>query len=181
MAKDAGLTIIADRYANAILSLAEQKDCTHYVKTDLNTVTATINENPDLQMFLKHPIIPVREKKEVLETIFKDKINPYLLNLIKLLLDRNRLYALNTINISFIKLYNKKYNIAVAEITTAIMIDENIQNAIKQKLSEIMSMQIDLHSKIEPAVIGGMLIKIDDKVIDGTISGRLESIKKQII
>lgn len=180
MAIQIGITLIADRYAEAILELAQEKECLEYVKNDLLIVTATLQQTPDLKEFMEHPIVSVKDKKEVLQTIFADKVNPYVINLMKILLDRNRLFILTAIADSFKKLFNKRFNIALATVTTAIEIDEDTKNNIKEKLSQLLSKQVELNTKVNTDIIGGVIIQIEDSIIDGSINGRLEDLKRQI-
>lgn len=181
MSEKIGITTIADRYAEAMLAIAEEKQCLDFVKNDLVTVSAIITDNEDLRKFIEHPLIPTKDKKEVLETLFTNKISPYVINLIKLLLDRHRMFIFKAISESFIKIFNKKFNIVVADVVTAVEIDESIKNAIQQKLSEIFSKTIQIKSKIDPKIIGGVIIKVEDQIINGSIVERLESIKKHLI
>lgn len=180
MVQNIGITIIADRYAEAMLDVADDKQCLDYVKNDLAAVSSTIIENDDLKKFLDHPIISNKDKKEVIETIFLNKISPYVINLIKLLLDRHRMFIFEAINESFKTLFNKRFNIALAIVTTAIEIDEDTKSIIKQKLSDILSKHVELETKVDPQIIGGVLVTIGDNVLDGSIKGRLDDIKRQL-
>lgn len=180
MAEELGLTTIAERYAQALLELAEQKECIDFVKNDLITISQIIKQSPELNNYLSHPLIPLKDKKETIQQLLTDRANPYVINLIKLLLDRNRMFAFGAIAESFIKLFNKKFNIVVASVITAVEIDENLINNIKQKLSILLSKQIELNAEINPDILGGVVVKIDDKIIDGSIKGRLESIGRQL-
>lgn len=181
MTESIGISTIADRYAEAVLDIAEEKECLDFVKNDIKTVVETFKVNKNLQQFIEHPLVPVKDKKEVVESIFDNKISPYVINLIKLLLDRNRMFIFEAINESFKKLFNKRFNIALVEVTTAIEIDENIKESLKNKLGEMLSKHIELTTKIDPEIIAGVVIKVEDKVIDGSINACLENIKKQLI
>ncbi|MGD9580175.1 MAG: ATP synthase F1 subunit delta [Vampirovibrionia bacterium] len=180
MVEKIGITIIADRYAEAMLDVAESNQCLDFVKNDLGTASATIKENEDLKKFLDHPIIPIKEKKEVVETIFSNRISPYVINLLKLLLDRNRMFIIDAINESFKMLFNKRFDIALAVVTTAIDIDDNTKSTIKQKLVDIMGKHVEIETKVDPEILGGVLITIGDSVLDGSIKGRLNDIKRQL-
>lgn len=181
MSQEIGITTIADRYAEAMLTLADENSVLEPVKTDLQLVAQTIKENQDFRKFIEHPIIPVKDKKEIFEKVFKDKINHYVINLVKLLFDRNRVYILQAIATSFKKLFNKKFNIVQADIITAITIDDGTQETIKNKLAQLLSKQIEVQSVVDPAIIGGMVIRIEDSIIDGSIKGQLDNLKQQLI
>ncbi|MEW5822090.1 MAG: ATP synthase F1 subunit delta [Cyanobacteriota bacterium] len=181
MAEEIGITTIADRYAEAVLDIAQENDCLDFVKNDLNTVTNTIKNNSDFKDFLFHPIIPINDKKEIIDKIFIGKINPYVINLIKLLIDRNRIFIFQAITSSFQKLFNKRFNITIATITTAVELNESIKESIRQKLADLLSKHVEMESKINSDIIGGVIIQIDDNIIDGSIRGRLEEFKRQLV
>lgn len=180
MVQKIGITIIADRYAEAMLDVADDNQCLDYVKNDLAVVSSTIKESDDLRKFLGHPIISNKDKKDVIEAVFLNKISPYVINLLKLLLDRNRMFIIEAINDSFRELFNKRFNIALAVVTTAIEIDEGTKSVIQQKLSEILAKHVELETSVDPKILGGVLVTIGDSVLDGSIKGRLDDIKRQL-
>ena len=176
-----GLSIIADRYALAVMQLAEKQDMFDKFDSDLALVKETINGNKDLKDFLEHPLIQSNDKKEVIDRIFREHISIYSLNLIKLLIDKNRIFVLAPLADHYKKLLNKKRNISTAQIITAIEIDEDVKNRVKSKLESIYSKTIDIETVIDEEIIAGMIVKIDDKIIDGSIKTKFENMKKQII
>jgi F-type H+-transporting ATPase subunit delta len=180
MSEGIGITIIADRYAEAMLDLAQEQQVLDFVKNDIPAVVKTIQDNSDLSNFLNHPLITTLDKKEVMGQIFKDHINTNVLNLIYLLLDRNRMFLLHAIATSFKKLFNRRFNIVEAEVITAIQIDQEHQNRIKEKLAHLLSKHVELKTTINPDIIGGVIVQLEDNVIDGSINGRLEKIKQQL-
>jgi F-type H+-transporting ATPase subunit delta len=181
MTNSTGISTIADRYAEAMLQIADENQTLDYVKNDIPLVANTIKENSDLKVFLEHPVIPLKDKKEVIEKIFDGKINPSVITLVKLLIDRNRMFIYDAIVDSFKTLFNKKFNILTAKITTAINIDDGIKENIRLKLSEILSKQVEVELKVSPDILGGVIIQVEDNIIDGSVYGRLERIKQQLI
>ena len=175
------LSIIAERYAVAIFELAEQNNLLDKIGQDLSLINNTIQSSKELDAFLVHPTIPVEEKKEVIEKIFKNLIAQYTLNFVKLLLDRNRLFILPSIIGHYIKILNKKRNITVAEVITAIYIDEETITRVREKLEILFHSKIELKTSVDSEIIAGMIIKISDKVIDGSIKTKFENMKKQLI
>ena len=179
--KNTGLSTIADRYAIAMIDLGEKTDQLDAFHTDFNTINATVSSNPELSTFLTHPIIPLNEKKELIEKIFVGSISQYALNLVRLLLDRNRVFLLPAVASHYSELLNKKRNISIANVITAIEIDEETQNRIKNKLQSILNQNITIKSEIDPEIIAGMVVKVGDKTIDGSIRTKLENMKRQLI
>jgi len=176
-----GLSTIAERYANALIELGEKYDQLDTYNSDLALVSATLKSHTDLTRFLEHPTIPIGDKKEIIENIFKKAVSQNILNTLKLLLDRNRMFLFYSIASHYIEILNNKRNITVAEVFTAIEIDEETKNRVKSQLEKLFNKNINLEHKIQPDIIAGMVVKVGDRVIDGSIKARLENMKKQMI
>jgi len=176
-----GISEIADRYANALIELGEKYNQLDIYSSDLNLIQAMLDSHKDLSVFLEHPTIPIEDKKEIIDNIFKEAVSTNILNTLKLLLDRNRMFLFSSIVFHYKELLNVKRNISVAEVITAVEIDEEIKNRIKSKLERLFDKNITLEHKIQPDIIAGMVVKVGDKVIDGSIRARLENMKRQMI
>ncbi len=179
-----GLSIIANRYAEAFIELAEKHDMLDKFNYDLSLVKNTINENTELKDFLDHPLIQLDDKKEVVEKIFTagegEAVSIYTLNLIKLLIDKNRIFIFSNLVDHYKELLNKKRNICSAEIITAVEINEEIKNRVKEKLEKMFNKSIDVKTSIDAEIIAGMIVKIGDKIIDGSIKTKFENMKRKI-
>lgn len=175
------LSIIADRYATAFIELAEKQDLLDKFDSDLALVKETLKEYKELKDFFEHPLIQSSDKKEVAEKIFKEHISIFTLNLIKLLIDKNRIFILSLIPDHYKAFLNKKRNISTAKIITAIEIDESIKNRVKDKLEAMFKQTIQIETAIDKEIIAGMIVQVGDKVIDGSIKTRFENMKKQML
>ncbi len=175
------LSIIASRYAKAFIALGEAQNLLDEFNADLKTIKETIHTNKELSTFIAHPLVSIIDKKEIIDTIFKDNISQYTLNLTKLLIDRNRIFILPLISNHFQQLLNKKRNITTAQVITAIEINEETKTKLKEKLEKLFAQQIDLETVVDEKIIAGMVVQIDEKVIDGSIKTKLEKMKKQLI
>jgi len=176
-----GLSIIANRYAVAVMSLAEKQDMFDKFDMDLALVKETVNENKDLKDFLEHPLIQSNDKKDVIDSIFREHVSLSILNLVKLLIDKNRILILSALASHYKVLLKKKRNISTAQIITAIEIDEDTRNRVKEKLERVFSQSIEIETAIDKEIIAGMVVKVGDKIIDGSIKTKFENMKKQVI
>jgi len=176
-----GLSIIADRYALAFMDLAQRQDMFDKFDADLALVKETVDANKDLKDFLEHPLIQASDKKDVIDKIFREHVSVYTLNLIKLLIDKNRIHILAILADHYKALLNKKRNISTAQIITAIEIDENTKNRVKEKLERVFSKTIEIETSIDKEIIAGMIVKVGDKIIDGSIKTKFENMKKQVV
>ena len=176
-----GLSIIADRYALAFMDLAQRHDMFDKFDSDLALVKETVAVNKDLKDFLEHPLIQSNDKKEVIDKIFREHVSVYTLNLIKLLIDKNRIHILAILADHYKALLDKKRNISTAQIITAIEIDEETKNRVKEKLQKVFSKTIEVETHIDREIIAGMIVKVGDKIIDGSIKTKFENMKKQVV
>ena len=175
-----GLSIVTEKYAIAMIELAEKHDLLDTVNADLYLIKDIINSSIELQKFIEHPLINREDKKDVLEKIFKEDVSQYSLNLIRLLSDRNRLFILRLISDYYNKILCKKRNIDTAQVITAVLIDENTVKRIREKLEKMFQKQIKIEQKIDKDIIAGMIVKVGDKVIDGSIKTKFENMKRQL-
>lgn len=176
-----GLSTIASRYATALMELGEKYNQLDVFNSDMNIINQTFVSYEDLSKFLSHPTIAINEKKEIIDKIFRDTTSPIILNTLKLLLDRNRFFLFSSIANHYKMLLFKKRNILVAEVSTAIEINEEIKDRVKNQLEKLFNKNITLEHKVKPEIIAGMIIKIGDKVIDGSIKSKFETMKRKIM
>ena len=180
-AQENKLISIAERYSDAIIEVAKDKDELDKTLDDLKTINSSLAECPELKMFLEHPTLPNKDKKDTLQGILKDKISNSVLNFLMLLIDKNRLFAFNSIVSAYEKSLNKIRNISIAKVTTAVEIDEDTKNKLKAKLEELFKKEIKLELMKDTEIIAGMVVEVEEKTIDGSIRTKIDSMKKQLL
>ncbi|MDD4169255.1 MAG: F0F1 ATP synthase subunit delta [Desulfotomaculaceae bacterium] len=166
---------VAGRYSAALYELAVKIKEVDRVEDELKMVAAAIKENEDLQKIIYHPQITVADKKELLDKLFKGKILPLTSNFIGLLLDRRRENYLGDIVDEFVAQANKDRNIVAARISSAVELNNAEKDAIDQLLAKITGMKVQSSYTVDPSLRGGVLMRFGDKVIDGTIKARLDT------
>lgn len=176
-----GFSIIADKYAIAMIELADKQCILDAVNSDLYLFKDTVNANKELKDFIEHPLITSSDKKEILNNIFKEHVNLYSMNLVRLIADNNRLFLLPFIADYYNKLLCEKRNIDTAQIITAVEIDEDTKNRVKEKLEQVFKKQIVVETSVDQNIIAGMVVKVQDKVIDGSVRTKFENMKKEVI
>jgi len=176
-----GLSVIADRYAKAFIDLAKNQDLLDKFNDDLALVKETIENSKELKDFLEHPLISPIDKKDAVSSIFNDQISHYTSNLVKLLIDKNRVLVLVLLYDHYRVMLNRMRNISTARVITAIEIDEEIKNRLKEKLERVFNQTIEIKTEINQDIIAGMIVKVGDKVLDGSIKTKFESMKKSLV
>lgn len=175
------LIIVAKRYSSALMKLASSDAELNGIYENLVLVYETIDSSVEMKEFISHPSIAKSDKKEVLAEIFGNKISKDVLNFLYILLDRNRIFALGAVINSLRDLMNKKYNILVIRAISAVELSDEMKAKLKSKLETIYQKQINLDTKVDENLIAGMVLKIGDKIIDGSVKTRLDSMKRALI
>lgn len=172
---------LAAKYAQAIYELAAQKDMLNVVEKELLLVESTIASYHDLGILLYHPQVLPQVKKETIRKIFGQDITDFVLNFLLLLLDKRRETVLPAIIHEYVKMANQARNIVEAEVTTALPLDESQHTALVKKLSLVTGKKVVLTTQLDQSIIGGMIIKMGDKLIDGSVVRQLATLKNALL
>lgn len=169
-------TRAALRYAKATLNLAKDKGLAKEVNDDMLLITQTINENHDLLVLLKSPIVKATDKKNVLSSIFKSKTNPITLGVINLLIENKRIELLPLVAKEYVIIYDFLKGIEIAHVTTAVPLTKELEAKILNKIKEFSNNDISFENKIDPSIIGGFILRVGDKQLDSSVSGQLKGL-----
>ena len=171
----------ARRYSQAIFRMAlEQKDLNRW-QSDLRKV-ATLMKDSALLSLITNPRISGEEKSQNLKQRLGD-VNPLAIKLVLMLAAKGKLAAIDDIAEEYQSLVDNYRGIegtAIAEVTTAIPLDNDYQLKIAQRITDIVGKPILLRPKVDPAIIGGIIIRVGDKLIDGSIRSKLAALRKDL-
>jgi len=164
---------VAGRYSAALYEIALEKNVVDQTEEELKAVRAILNENIGLQKVLYHPQIIASEKKALLDKLFKGKVSDLTLNFLALLVDRRRETFFGDIVDEFVAQANAGRNIVTAHVTTVVKLNDEEKGAVDRLLAGLTGKKVRVTYDVDPSLIGGVLVRIGDKVIDGTIKARL--------
>ncbi|MEP1095017.1 MAG: ATP synthase F1 subunit delta [Cyclobacteriaceae bacterium] len=171
---------IASRYAKPILELAVEKKVLDSVKEDMASFVNICSESKDFSLMLKSPIIPHLRKAQILNKLFKGKMNDLTLQAFNLITRKNRESLLSEIAEEFLHLYNINKGLQEVTITSSTKLSAE-QKAEFVKLSEKITGKTPLLEEVvDPEIIGGYLLKVEDRQIDQSVSGQLKDIKLKL-
>ena len=168
---------IASRYAKPILELAEEKNLLDQVKSDMESFSSICKENRDFALMLKSPIIPHKKKAEILKKAFEGKYNALTVQAFDLMTRKNREEALEAVANEFIALYNKKKGISKVTVTTTFPLGTDLKKSFEGLAKSVTGDQPILEEKVDKDILGGYVMKFEDKQIDDSIRGRLNELK----
>jgi F-type H+-transporting ATPase subunit delta len=172
-------SISARRYAEAVFDLAVEGDALAGWSGDLRTIAAFV-EVPDVAGILKTGRVPRPEKLRLLEAGLKSEVSPLAMNLVRLLNEGGKLDLARDIQTSFQEMTDERQNIAHATVTTAVPLADDERGAIAARLSAMIGKQVDVTSVVDEAIIGGVIARIGDQLIDGSTRTRLLALKRRL-
>ncbi len=171
----------ARRYAIALLELSKEQKVVEKTLSDILFIDKTISDSKELELFLKSPIIKPRLKKETLIEIFKSHVGDLTMQFVKLIATKERSSILPQIASSFIREYNQFAGIIEVEVRAAKELSSKQVKELQKVLEKTTSKKVILASTTQPELKGGMLVKIEDTIIDGTIKHKLEQLEEQLL
>lgn len=173
--------ITSRRYAFALFEVAKSIDGVDSFLKEFREISRICMRDNKLYKFLHHPSISNIEKKKVIKEIFNEKIHPELIQLIYLLLENNKIDMIRGVYYDYKYLVYKDKHKKIAYAVTAVEMNKDETDALKNKLSVSLSSDIEVQNIINPDVLGGVYLRIGDKIIDGSIFGMLEEMKKNLL
>lgn len=175
------ITKAARRYANAFLELAKERDEVQRILNDIEFIHNTLEGSRELVTFLKSPIIKFDDKTAALEELFFDDIQEPTKLFIKLLARKDRVNLLDQIAEAFIELYKKYAGIITVEVFIAHELNDDQYEALHQKLEQKTQKKVEMSITKDESLRGGMAIRIDDTVIDGTVKHKLAELEESLL
>jgi F-type H+-transporting ATPase subunit delta len=172
---------LASRYAQAIYELAAEQQELDAVEEQLSLVEKTLSSVPELGSLLYHPQVPVAAKKDTIAKVFGQQLSVHVRNFLMVLIDKRRETALPAIVKEFKVLANAARNITEAEITTAMPLSDSERQALSAKLSAVTGKRVTLLAKVDQRIVGGVIVKIGDKLIDGSVVRQLATLEAALL
>jgi len=172
-------TRAALRYAKATLNLAKEKNLAEEVNKDMVLIRDTLEENHDLEIMLKSPVIKSAAKRSVLIEVFKKSINGITKGLIDVLIENKRLNLLPLVAKEYIVIYDFMKGVEVAHVTTAVPLTKELEKAILKRIHESVDTKVSLVNVVDPSIIGGFVLRVGDKEYDSSVAYRLEDLLSQ--
>ncbi len=172
----------AVRYARSFMLLAKEKSQLEALKEDIESILQSIENSKELENFLHSPLIKIEKKKEILNSLFNGKVSELSLKFIIQITDHKRENLMKLICQEFIKQYNKEHNIALVNLTTATQLNDSQRKEILDFIKSAYNFSaVEFEEKVDEDLIGGLILRIDDKQIDGSIKRKLQDIKQELI
>jgi F-type H+-transporting ATPase subunit delta len=170
--------IAATRYAEAVFGIAREQRTIDRWQSDLQTVGAVFS-NPEVLGLLENATVPAAAKEDVLQRTLAG-VSPLALNFARLLVQRRRYSLAPQVADDFRALADEYLGIAHAEVTTVVDVDDNEKRLIAERLSQITGKKVDVQIRIDPSILGGMIARVGDTLIDGSTRTRLQALRRRL-
>lgn len=171
---------VSFRYARAVLELAESENLSDTIYQDLDFVKRTVKSSNQLKIFTLNPIIQEWRKVKVYKQIFENKISTLTMNFLIFIIKKRRSNLIESISEQFIIQYNELKNRKFVEIQSAVELNEDLRNKAVAKINALINKTIIPDFKVNPQLKGGILIRVDDWVYDGSLKNQLEHLHKRL-
>ena len=169
----------AERYARALLEQSREKNALEDVHQDMVRVEEILKQNKSLLTLLKTPLVHADKKQKVLTAVFGNQCHPITLSLFNLLVRKGREDTLPFVAASFIQRYREHNGILSAELQAARPMDEDALAAILSRVESMFRKKVLLDEKVNPALLGGFVLKVGDRYFDGSVSARINRLKQE--
>lgn len=172
---------VARRYAQAFFAIAGEKNLLDQLEQELQQVAETINSYNELRILMNHQLVAPQDKKTMVDQVFSGAISESTLNFLHFVIDKYRITHLQEIYEAFVVYANDARNIADAQVRSATALSDEEVKAIEQNLVKVTGKNIRLSNEVDPNLIGGVVVRIGDKVIDGSLYRRLGRLKENLM
>ena len=170
---------VVKRYAGALFALALLHDNLDPVEVGLHTIRDAFRTNPQLMIVLLHPRIAQDKKEEILHRIFGDKVKIDVLHLMLLMARKDRTSQIPFIATEFDRLLQAHRKEAGGEVVSAVPLSEVQNNQLTEQLLRVTGFKVRLQHKVNPAILGGLVVRVGDHLIDTSVATQLNLLKEQ--
>lgn len=176
--------LVSKTYGEALFETAMEsgEDRAGEMLEEIDAVRKVLAENPRFEELMKHPGIPKQEKLQVVDTVFRGRVSEELVNFLEIVVSKERYRDLPGIFEYFTGKVKEQKKIGIAQVTTALELSDAQRSAVKARLLETSGYrEMEMYFYTDPALIGGMVIRIGDRVVDSSIRTKLDSLTKQLL
>ncbi len=170
---------IAQVYSRSLFEVASEHGALDRVHDELGEFADALDESRDLQIFFFSPYFSSQEKKEGIEQAVTDA-DEHLVHFLELLAERHRLPAIFRIRREYDRMWAEENKLLAVSVTTAVKLDQRIVDDIGKRIEGQTGKRIELSSTVEPDIVGGLVLRVGNMVMDASLKARLEQLRKKV-
>lgn len=170
---------IAQVYARALFEVAREQGKLDPVREQLGQFADALNEHGDLRVFFFSPYFSTEEKKDGLHRAVEGA-DPAIVNFLETLLERHRMPVIFRIRDEYQRLWDQENQLLPVEVTSAVDLDEATVKSIGDRIGEQTGQRVELTSKVDPSILGGIVLRVGNSILDASIKHRLDQLRKHV-
>ena len=170
---------IASVYARSLFEVAKEQDKLDKVRDEIGEFADALNQSRELQVFLFSPYFSTREKADGLDKAISGA-DDTTLNFLRLLIEKHRMPVLFRVRAEFDQLWEEENKLLPVTVTSAVELPKETIKQIGDRIAEQTDRKVDLQSKVDPDILGGIVVRVGNSVLDASIRNRLENFRKQV-
>jgi F-type H+-transporting ATPase subunit delta len=170
---------IAEVYSRALFEVAKEHGVLDRVRDELGQFADALGQDRDLQVFFFSPYFSSEEKRDGVDRVVTEA-DERLVNFLKLLAERHRMPVIFRIRRAFEALWADEHKLLPVTVTSAVELDEGLVQEIGKRIEEQTGRQVELSSNVDPDVLGGLVVRVGNMVLDASVRNRLEQLRKQV-
>ena len=170
---------IAQVYARALFEVAKEQGKLDVVREQLDQFAEALNGNGDLRVFFFSPYFSTEEKKDGLKRML-DGADPAIENFLESLLERHRMPVIFRIRATYEQLWDQENQLLPVEVTSAVALDDATVKSIGDRIGEQTGQRVELTSTVDPDILGGIVLRVGNSILDASIKHRLDQLRKHV-
>ena len=170
---------IAEVYARALFEVAQDQDKLDEIHEQLGAFADAIGENRDMARFFFSPYFSTQEKKEALHKTVQGA-DDAVMNFLEALLERHRMPVIFRIRARFDQMWEEENKLLPVEVTSAVELDKGTVEEIGERIGKQVDRKVELSSRVDPEILGGVVLRVGNFILDASIRHRLEELRKQV-
>ncbi len=170
---------IAEVYARSLFDVAKEHDLVDEVHDQLNEFAQALNDNRELSVFFFSPYFSTEEKKDGLERAVTGA-EPIFMNFLEALLERHRMPVIFRIRTRYEQHWDEEHKLLPVEVTSAVELDKSTVQNIGKRIGEQTGQEVELSSTVDPDILGGIVLRVGNFILDASIKNRLNQLRKQV-
>jgi ATP synthase F1 delta subunit len=170
---------IAQVYARALFEVAKEQGKLDVVREQLGQFADALDANRDLAVFFFSPYFSTEEKKDGLHGALEDA-DPAIVNFLETLLERHRMPVIFRIRAAFQRMWDEENKLLPVSVTSAVALDEATVKSIGERIGEQTGQHVELTSTVDPEILGGIVLRVGNSILDASIKHRLDQLRKHV-
>ncbi len=174
--------LVEATYGDALFELALEENRLDELSEEVKAVSSAMQENEDLTKLMNHPKIDKEEKMKIIEDIFTDRVSRDLVGLMRMLVEKDHYNNMQSVFTYFVNRVKEHNNIGTAYVTTAVELSDDQKAAVEKRLLETTKyVKFEMHFNVDAAIIGGMVIRIGDRVVDSSVKTKIYDLTRELL